>query len=315
MLKYLVIQLDDTSTSFCHYEAKDEAPHLIDLADLKNGILFAMKENLNIQFIYPDYELPTAYVKAIESIDHMKIKSSTATQLKEADIVVLNGPDDAETVGWNRDQIYILRLTRDRIGEIPKFFDRVKKKIVRLNVVITDIEQCSQSDFDRYKAVLKQLSEDVEKETAGGNNVQINLLTDRMMLRDMNNCNAGHEVLTLAPNGKFYICPAFYYENPEENCGDPQQGIAIRNAQLYRLDHAPICRHCDAWQCRRCVWLNRRTTMEVNTPSHEQCVTAHLERNESRRLLKNIRKIGTFLPEIEIAEIEYLDPFVKHEEW
>lgn len=32
-----------------------------------------MKENLMIQFVYPDYELPQAYKDAIESIDHSKI--------------------------------------------------------------------------------------------------------------------------------------------------------------------------------------------------------------------------------------------------
>ena len=89
----------------------------------------------------------------------------------------------------------------------------------------------------------------------------------------------------------------------------------IKNKQLYRLDHAPICRHCDAWQCKRCIWLNRKTTLEVNTPSHEQCVVAHLERNASRELLENIRKHGMFLPETEIKEIDYLDPFDKRDEW
>ena len=57
-------------------------------------------------------------------------------------------------------------------------------------------------------------------------------------------------------------------------------------------------------------------TLEVNTPSHEQCVLAHMERNASRELLQNIRKHGTFLPEQkEIKEIDYLDPFDKKDTW
>ena len=138
--------------------------------------------------------------------------------------------------------------------------------------------------------------------------VHFNLLTDRMFLDKMNNCNAGDESITLAPDGKFYICPAFYLDGSKA-VGDLENGLDIKNRQLYRLDHAPICRKCDAWQCRRCVWLNRKTTLEVNTPSHEQCVVAHIERNASRRLLKEIRTLGEFLPEKEIKEIDYLDPF------
>ena len=57
------------------------------------------------------------------------------------------------------------------------------------------------------------------------------------------------------------------------------------------------------------MWLNLKTTCEINTPSHEQCVVAHLERNASKQMLANIREFGTFLPEKEIKEINYLDPF------
>ena len=104
------------------------------------------------------------------------------------------------------------------------------------------------------------------------------------------------------------ITSAFYLDGSKA-VGDLENGLDIKNQQLYRLDHAPICRKCDAWQCRRCVWLNRKTTLEVNTPSHEQCVVAHIERNASRKLLEEIRTLGEFLPEKEIKEIDYLDPF------
>lgn len=80
------------------------------------------------------------------------------------------------------------------------------------------------------------------------------------------------------------------------------------NPQLYKLSYAPLCRQCDAYQCRRCIWLNRKMTFEVNTPSHEQCVVAHLERNTSRELLYSVRKYGDFLSGIDIDEISYTDP-------
>ena len=97
--------------------------------------------------------------------------------------------------------------------------------------------------------------------------------------------------------------------------GDLEHGLNIKNQQLYKLEYAPICRRCDAWQCKRCIWLNRKTTLEVNTPSHEQCVLGHLERNASREMLQNIRRHGTFMPDTEINEIDYLDPFDKRDEW
>ena len=61
MIQYLIIQLDDTSTSYCHYESKAIKPNLISLDNLKAAIVFGMKENLMIQYLYPDYELPEEY--------------------------------------------------------------------------------------------------------------------------------------------------------------------------------------------------------------------------------------------------------------
>ena len=93
MLKYLIIQLDDTSVSYCHYENSKEHSKLIGLEDLKSAILFAMKENLMIQFLYPNYELPQEYKEVIHSIDHSKIVSSLCEDtmlLSNADVVVFD---------------------------------------------------------------------------------------------------------------------------------------------------------------------------------------------------------------------------------
>mgnify|MGYP003416431046 FL=1 len=76
MLQYLIIQLDDTSVSYCHYKNDKTERNLIDIKDLKSGILYAMKENLTIQFLYPDYVLPKEYKGIINSIDHSNIISS-----------------------------------------------------------------------------------------------------------------------------------------------------------------------------------------------------------------------------------------------
>lgn len=307
MLQYLIILLDDTSTSFCHYENSKTERRLIPLETLRQGIRFAMMENLMIQFVYPDYELPQKYQEVIESIDHSKIKP-----YKEgADVWVTGKVEDISS-----DIPVVLRINKERLLAHVQEISEAIGKVSRLNIVLTDVESFTEEDFAHYKSLLRKLLDSLEQLYVEGKTPQLNLLTDRMMLKEMNNCGAGDTNITLAPNGKFYICPAFYYEDEADNIGVLEHGLDIKNKQLYRLDHAPICRHCDAWQCKRCVWLNRKTTLEVNTPSHEQCVLAHLERNASRDLLNNIRKHGTFLPEQEeIKEIDYLDPFDNRDEW
>ena len=319
MIEYLIIQLDDTSTSYCHYENPMRKDNLIGLDILKSGILFAMKENLMIQFVYPEYELPSEYKEVIETIDHSKIVSSLCedeTLRDEADVIVYHDWTGLSYGKFEEGKSYVLRTTKADLFERYLFVKDVLSKVTRLNVVITDVESFREEDFVRYKQVLEALSTCLGKLYADGKTPQLNILTDRMMLSAMNNCGAGDTNITLAPNGMFYVCPAFYLEDENDCIGDLENGLNIKNKQLYRLDHAPICSHCDAYQCKRCIWLNRKTTLEVNTPSHEQCVLAHLERNASRELLSRLRKHGTFLPKQEdIKEIDYLDPFDMRENW
>lgn len=332
MIQYLVILLDDTSTSYCHYTNKREEHKLISLEDLKAGIFFAMKENLMIQYVLPDYELPNEYKEVMNSIDsHLFVPSACEDKnaVEAADVIVLEKWNELSGWSFDKSQTYVLRTSKDDFLEHYSMLNKVFAKVSRLNIVFSDVDSFTDRDFDKYKQALEELSDPIVKEYKQGHSVQFNLLTDRMMLKEMVNCGAGHSNITLASDGKFYVCPAFYYDGAcdgkEISLGDVshkgysigslKEGLDIKNAQLYKLDHAPLCRNCDAYQCKRCIWMNRRITFEVNTPSHEQCVMAHIERNASRKLLADIRNLGTFLPDHEIKEIDYLDPFDVKEQW
>lgn len=314
MIQYIVILLDDTSTSFCHYTNEKADRRLIPLQTLKDGIRYAMKENLNIQFVYPNYKLPKEYLAAIDSIDHTDIYPAEMSD--NADVVVFDSLIAAKDYVFKENVAYLIRTDKVSLFNEYKIIEEILDKVTRLNVVITDIETFTEDDFVAYKSLLSNLAERVEQIYVSGKLPQLNLLTDRIMLEKMNNCGAGDTSVTLAPDGKFYVCPAFYLSADGYTIGDMVNGLEIKNSQLYRLDHAPLCRRCDAWQCKRCIWMNRKTTLEVNTPSHEQCVVAHLERNASRKLLIDIRKHGKFMSGSEdIKEIDYLDPFDVKEEW
>ncbi len=298
MMQYLVILLDDTSVSYCHCDNPHTERRLISLDDLRAGILYTMKQNLMIQFVYPDYELPQEYLDVIDTIDHH-------------DIVPFPMSGDVVVGGVAEDAVCVLRMNKQELFANGDAVCEMLTKVQRLNIVITDIDTFTDEDLGPYNAVLEQWSETLKTEYLKGRTPQLNLLTDRMMLTRPNHCNAGVENITLAPNGKYYLCPAFYYSDPDDSI-DPQD---IKSQQLLRLDHAPLCRHCDAYHCRRCVWMNRKTTLEVNTPSHEQCIVAHTEREASRRLLQAIRKEATFMPEIDIKKLNYNDPFEVRKEW
>ena len=72
-LQYLVVLLDNTSVAYCHANNPLTERRLMPLDTLRKAILFGMKQNLMIQFVYPNYELPQEYKDTIYSIDHNKI--------------------------------------------------------------------------------------------------------------------------------------------------------------------------------------------------------------------------------------------------
>lgn len=330
MLQYLVILLDNTSAAYCHADNPLKERYLMPVETLKNGILFGMKQNLMIQYVFPDYALPEEYASVIESIDNVKIypiSHKPVTGIEdgdEDDVIVTNSVSEiVETKN------IVLRLSFCEMlkqkNEIAKLF----ASGARINLCITDVELFTDEQIDIYKKLLEEWGTALLDLYKRGQSPQLNLLTDRIMLDKMHNCDAGVNNITLAPNGKFYLCPSFYYDekmevfnqmnhhNPssDNSVGDLENGLNISNPQLLKLDHAPLCRNCDAYQCRRCIWLNRKLTWDNNTPSHQQCVMAHIERNASRDMLNKIREIGEFMPEIDIKEISYLDPFEVREEF
>ncbi len=314
MLQYLVILLDDTSVAYCHADNPLKERNLMPLDTLRNAILFGMKQNLMIQYIYPEYKLPEEYNEIIESIDHVKIGRDVAIYNEVPTVITA---DNA-----------VLRLS---IADfIAKQYDiaALLPQVQRLNICLTDIEDFKDEQIEDYKKALATLNAILLNLYKAGKQPQLNILTDRLQLTQMHNCGAGDSNITVAPNGKFYLCPAFYYDekmgisnrlnhhkpSSERSVGDLENGIQIPNQQLLKLDHAPLCRICDAYHCNRCIWLNQKLTWDSNTPSHQQCVLAHLERNAARDLQQQLIAEGFNAGE-EIKQIDYLDPFDVREQF
>ena len=307
MMEYLVILLDDTAPSYCAYTVPPRERRLISTEAQKAGITFALKENLRVQFVCPDYALPPEYRALMETVEHSRIQTADCAE-RGTEVAVFNGWDNLEGYPYAPETAYILRTGKEEFFRQYPQIAGILERVARLNVIITDIETFGEEDFSRYAAALRILSGSVLTLFLQGKRPQLNLLTDRLMLEEMNNCNAGWKNITLAPDGRFYICPAFYYENEPKCVGSLKTGLHIGDACLYRPDYAPICRRCDAYHCRRCIWQNKKTTLEVNIPSREQCITAHIEREAARCLLDELHKHGLFANREEIKELSYPDP-------
>lgn len=315
MLQYLVVLLDDTSVSFCDYDVKQKEPYLMPLNILQEVIKFGMKENLIFQFVYPEYEIPSEYSELIEYLDHTKIKPMGFTS-GNADVFVIDSLSAKETELPKGVETVIVKNTIDDLLTNVSDIKFLLEKVGRVNLIVHQPKKIDNKLQAEYQGVLNILGEEIEESVKKGTFRQLNILTDRLFLEEMNNCGVGDTTITVAPDGKFYICPAFYQsplsdDTTIEDLGSIEEGLKIPNPQLYKLSHAPICRTCDAFHCRRCIWLNKLRTLEVNTPGKTQCVMSHIERNVSSRIKKVLKDKNDFTHNSNLDEDICLDPFEK----
>ncbi|MBP1747877.1 MAG: hypothetical protein H6Q52_416 [Deltaproteobacteria bacterium] len=312
-MQYLIVILDRNSVPFCSYETGGRTGGLIPIDVLQKAVNFAVRNNLSINFLYGDEPLPPEYETAIEDADHVKMVSLRHAGRYPDAVFVVDGPADKEYIHLlenNGINNVILRIGRTQIGSLASAVRGLIGKFKRLNIILKDLHGMKDEDLLLYSGQLSRVRKIMEDEYRKKNFMEINAISDRVFLTNMNNCSAGTRHMTVAPNGKFYLCPAFYYDD-EENCfGSLDGALNIKNPQLLELEYAPVCQRCDAWHCKRCLYLNRKLTCELNTPSREQCVVAHLERDQSRIFIDNIgTETGLTRQVSAIPPLDYRDPF------
>lgn len=310
MLKYLIVQLDSCSTSFCHYLSEGVGKFLMPEIVLRRSIVWAQKRNLSLHFLLPDYRLPASYEKEMMRHESVMISSSCSYYASLAQIVVYQTIGDYIKSSSFDAKIDIVLVPPTDIQLLSQISYSRLALSSRLNVVLQGIERFTEDDITSYKTSLSSFSNTLLSVYKNKGITQVNLLTDILFTDRMNNCGAGVESITIAPNGRFYVCPGFYCEDANNSVGEIDSELQMYNSQLYTLQYAPICKICDTYHCRRCIWLNHKMTGEVNTPSRQQCVVSHIERNQSQLLLNQIRELDpAFASEKDFKTIDYLDPF------
>ena len=98
-----------------------------------------------------------------------------------------------------------LRSLSSRIGNLLRCFKRV-------NISLIDVTVWDEARVAEYERQLTALATLLAAEFRRGRSVEVNALTDRIMLSAMHNCKAGIEHLTVGADGGVYLCPAFWHD-------------------------------------------------------------------------------------------------------
>ena len=318
MYKYLLVILEKGAVPFCHYSNPYYhslgQPSFMPVDMVEKIIRYAREKDLFINFLYGTHRLPKEYEDLIDTVNHVKMIPLCLQAIYPDGLLVLDACERASfgLLGKDSGRNLILRVETFDLPQLAKDVEMLKGAFKRINIHLVGVERFTEQDLELYESQVTVLGEMLQKAYKIGEEIEINVLTDRMLLSQMNNCDAGVQHLTLAPNGKAYICPGFYHDDEETNAlgvWSAEQETFGDNQQLLSLQCGPICSQCDAFHCKRCVYLNKMMTFEINVPSKEQCLIAHAEREVSRKMLKRLRSIKPFDKLPEIRSLSYRDPF------
>ena len=312
--QHILVILEQGAVPFCSYEN----PHYHSVAEprwMSTELLSAFMRHARKQQIAPTFLLgktrpPAGLEKLIDTVAHAKIVPLPLAEEYPDAVLVLDAEDKASFADLSDsvERNVILRVAKPK--GVSAMAEALRGKFKRLSLHQTGLEYFTDADMAVYEDELGKIAKMLGTLYRGGEGVEINVLSDRIMLTAMRNCGAGADHLTLAPNGKLYICPAFYFEDEADFIGefDPKKGLVAKPIAAVELARAPLCSRCDAFHCKRCVFLNRMTTLELNVPSEQQCALAHTEREASRQLLIDLGKLEPFARMPRIPELTYRDP-------
>jgi CXXX repeat peptide maturase len=309
---HLLVLLEQGAVPFCSYENPHfysaAAPRWIPEPLLADAVALARRQDLALTFLFGKTRPPARLERLLESVAHSKIVPAALERDYPGAIVVLDADarEDFSALHDSLDRNLILRLARPKGA--AQLVETLLGKFRRLSLHFTAVEYFTEADTAIHEEELSRIAKLLAAAYRSGGGPEVNVLSDRLMLKTMRNCGAGVDHLTLAPNGRLYICPGFYHDDETAAVADFDNKKAPDVLPALELRRAPLCSRCDAFHCKRCIYLNAKTTLEFKVPSEQQCAVAHVEREASRRLLVELGQIEPFRRMPRIPELMYRDP-------
>lgn len=296
IIKFMQIITNDNITPHCCYHNTKNIDRLMSQEIFNEAIEFCKEKGFEPVIIGDGF-----YFDKYKNFMHIGIN--------EYDDIVIH--DDI--INDNSSKNNIVLISKKNINNIFTIVYELlnKEKTQRINIIIKDLDEWDDNILLSYKNQIELISEKLYELFTNKIPISINVLTDIFENTSISDCGSGINSFAVAPNGKIYICPAFYFNNEDDAVGDLKNGIIIKREKLLHVESSKICSNCDSYQCKRCLYINKKMTTEINTPSKIQCLVSHIERNISRDLELKLIKDDLLDPVNFINKIHYTDPLDK----
>jgi len=210
----------------------------------------------------------------------------------------------------------ILRVKRDDLPRLCKLVSTLLNRCPVVSVRHPELLQYDDSDLMVYRDQLFQVGQWLVDRHDAWCSYHVDCLTDHFQPSHIGECGAGIGSLAIGPTGEIYLCPAAL------RGGMPSYGhilgdLKIPNRSLLTKEFSLPCGRCEAFHCRRCVYLNKCGTMEFCVPPKNACRIGHLEREVQVWLTQELIQKKQWKSEYRVPSLPTIhDPYelIKSEE-
>ncbi|GAE00762.1 radical SAM domain-containing protein [Clostridium botulinum B str. Osaka05] len=284
--KNLFFIMDDNCVEHCNYNSRCKDNVMPDEI-LKAGIEFCEKNIYKPVILHSKNSLNIKNINDISYIDRYEIYNN-GLQLCDNNSTKIQVVTPQTIESTIKTDICILNLKENEIEDMYLCAKKIFKSCDRINLNIQNYTYSF--DLELYKEQLSKILELIKEYHLKEERKEFNKISDTAYLNKLDGCNSGYKSFALAPNGKIYICPKFYFNDETSYIGDIKNGIQLKGKELFKPINSPFCKECDVYHCDCCVYMNKKLTNEYNIPSALQCRISHVEREIANKFISLVKK-------------------------
>lgn len=158
----------------------------------------------------------------------------------------------------------ILNVTKGDVRKLSKCAEILSKQFGRININKILDEPWGDEDLEQYESELRKCRDQ---------KINLNVFSATRG----RTCGVGFNSNTVAPNGKVYPCPAFYFSKGVDIGKELTVEAIEGNKEVFDASRFAKCADCKNAVCSICPYENWQSFHDISTPSKAICSFANVE--------------------------------------
>ena len=281
--KNMYIIEDSNFESFCYYNNNNNDNSKLDETDIIKALEYCDNNNYKpVIMTNRNYEFLRYTLNITDDIRTECNAFSTCLVVNDYDAASLNN---------YRIKNIILKTKKENIKMLGTNVSNILRNNLNIcNIsIVLDNSKIDDSLLNEYKNQLSFVSDLIIEHLKKGRVIDISTITHELRYSSHHNCKAGVSDVTLGPDGRYYICPAFYFDVSlrDKYClGDLKKGFSQKFKKYCDIKMCKACKDCSIYSCNKCIYQSVKMTEELGIPGYLLCKKSEVEKQISKQFIE-----------------------------